>query len=590
MSLFNDFFGKEENNQLKKQLNEKTRQIEGMESAIAEVRLTTSALASELERLRRSFQVKSEELNTVTNTLNSLKSDYAKTTRNFKELERTSADQLIHANGTIKSLQLALKQCKPEILAAQAERDAKTLELQDLKAVFYQKEKKLIEREAKFEEKSAIFIKEKEILQQKSSELDSKEQHWNINIQPDLLKYERHLSLDLREKYAADFQNNLEKQQANLNAREADMIRRQSDDKSLRVREIEISHKEQVLTNRGIELEAKASELDSQRLSSEDRTRKLEQWAYELFEFRNRVAQLDDEISDQKKRNELILNKEKESKDLHSQRLAEIRKQKFEIAKMSEILQQRDAELKKKEISVAKKEAQIAKKDNEIRRLEYQENRLNQEIDSLQESLSKNNSSEEKFQALTEKYETLQINHNLVLEKMELSIDFHAENEKLKEQAKKLIQTENLLKRFNSSFTDPVVMDWMLEFGDSQNFDIEDGWLGTTGDGPWDSEVLDERLGYLGYQPCVIPHEDVEYIVVGRKGWSKSEILAQIKVRKGRHLWIYSQEMFFAKLASGRDPFESTQAGLLDAFAKDHPALLWLLTLSEPWPNVTGAE
>ena len=518
MSLFDDLFGKEENNQLKKQLNEKTRQIEDLESAIVEVRSTKSALASELERLRRSSQVKNVELNTATNSLNSLNSDYAKTTRNFKVLERTSADQLIQAAGTIKSLQLALKQCKSEILAAQAELDAKTLELQNLKTVFDRKEKKLVESEAKLKEKSEIFIKEKEILQQKLSELDSKEQHWKINIEPDLLRYERHLSLDLREKYAADFQNYLEKQQVILNAREADMIRRQSDDESLRVREIEISQKEQALTNRGIELEAKGSELDSQRLRSEDRTRKLEQWANELFEFRNRVAQLDDEISDYKKRNELILNKEKESKDLHSQQLAEIRKQKFEIAKMNEILQHRDSELKNKEI------------------------------------------------------------------------DFHAENEKLKKQAKKFLITENLLQKFNSSFTDPDVMDWMLEFGDSQNFDIEDGWLGTTGDGPWNGEVLDGRLSYLGYQPCVLPHGDVEYIIVGRKGWSKSEILAQIKVRKGQHLWIYSQEMFFAKLALGRDPFESTQAGLLDAFAKDHPALLWLLTLQEPWPNVTGAD
>ena len=590
MSLFDNFFGKEENNQLKKQLNEKTLQIQGLESAILEARSTKSALTSELERHRRSNQVKSEELNTLTNSLNALKSDYAKKAKNFKELERTSADQLIEATKTINSLQITLKQCNIEILAAQQERDVKTLELQELKAVFVQKEKKLFEREAMLEEKSAILIKEKEILQKKLLELDSKEQYWNINIEPNLLKYEKHLSLDLREKYASDIQIHLENQQAILNAREADMIRRQSDDESLRVREIEISEKEQGLINRGVELETKASELDSQRLSNEDRKRKLEQWANELFEFQNRVAQLDDEISDQKKRSEILISKEKESKDLHSQRLAEIRKQKFEIAKMNEILQQRDSELKKKEKAVAKKEAHIAKKDHEIRRLEYQENWLNQKIESLQESLSINNSNDEKYGELKQKYETLEIAHNLAMKNMELSVDIQAENEKLKEQAKKLLKNENTLNKFNSSFTDPVVLDWMFEFGDSENFDIEDGWLGTMGDGPWDSEVLDERLSYLGYQPCVIPHGDVEYIVVGRKGWSKSEILAQINVRKGRHLWIYSQEMFFAKLASGRDPFESTRAGLLDAFAKDHPALLWLLTLQEPWPNLTGAK
>lgn len=128
----------------------------------------------------------------------------------------------------------------------------------------------------------------------------------------------------------------------------------------------------------------------------------------------------------------------------------------------------------------------------------------------------------------------------------------------------------------------------MLESGAPENFDIEQGWVGTTGDGPWDSALLDASLVDAGYQPSVLPHHKVEYVVVGRKGWSKNELLAQIEAREGQTLWIYSQEMFFAKLVTGRDPLESENTDLLDAFAKDHPALQWLMTLPEAWPNVTS--
>ena len=331
MGLFDDFFGKEENNQLKKQLIGKTRQIAELESKISEISSNKTALGSELERLSRSVQVKSEELNLLTKIHNSLKSDYSHITRNFKDLERSSADQLIQATATIKALQLAAKQVKPEILAAQAERDASALQVQEVRAAYEQKERQLVKREARLVEKSAILIQENEILQQKLADLYSKEQHWKINIEPNLLKYESHLSLDLREKHAADLQQDLDIQQSILTAREADMIRRKGDDESLRLRGMELSEKDHIVNKRSKELEAKSVELESQRVINEDRAIKLEQWARELFEFRNRVKQLDEEIIKLQKHSEQIYFKEQQNKALHSERLAELRKKKSSI-------------------------------------------------------------------------------------------------------------------------------------------------------------------------------------------------------------------------------------------------------------------
>ena len=48
--------------------------------------------------------------------------------------------------------------------------------------------------------------------------------------------------------------------------------------------------------------------------------------------------------------------------------------------------------------------------------------------------------------------------------------------------------------------------------------------------------------------------------------------------------------MFFAKLVTGKDPFDTGDDELLSAFAEDHPALQFLMSLPEPWPCVTTNE
>ncbi|MFM6990839.1 MAG: hypothetical protein ACKOWD_05985 [Rhodoferax sp.] len=590
MGLFDDIFGKEENNRLKKQLIEKTRQITAFESKISEISSIKTALESELERLRRSVQKKSDELNSLTKSLNTLKSESIRTTKSLKELERSSADQLIQATATIKALQLAAKQVKPEILAAQAVRDASAVEVQEVRAAYDQKERQLVKREARMAEKSAILIQENEILQQKLADLYSKEQHWKINIEPNLLKYESHLSLDLREKHAADLQQDLDIQQSILIAREADMIRRKSDDESLRLREIELSQKAHIVTNRSTELEAKSVELENRRLSNEDRAIKLEQWAQELFEFRSRVKQLDVEIIELKKRSDKIDFKEQQNKALHSERLGELRKKKSSIDHLEKILQERDIALKIREKAAKREEAQIANSKQKLLRLQEEADRLNEIIKSLEQAQLTATAYRVKYYDLERTYKALQVDHESAMEKAELAVDLKNESDQLKAQVQQLLRTSLALKRFDSSLADPVVMAWMLESGAPENFDIEQGWVGTTGDGPWDSALLDSSLVEVGYQPSVLPHHKVEYIVVGRKGWSKNELLAQIEAREGQTLWIYSQEMFFAKLVTGRDPLESENKDVLDAFAKDHPALQWLMTLPAPWPIVTNED
>ncbi len=137
-----------------------------------------------------------------------------------------------------------------------------------------------------------------------------------------------------------------------------------------------------------------------------------------------------------------------------------------------------------------------------------------------------------------------------------------------------------------SIYTNPIVLRWLVEGKDPDSALVPNGWLGRTGDGPWTDTIFASTLEELNYKFWELPDRDLRHLIVGRKNWSKDEILAQIDSVDGEPLRIYSQEMFVAKLITGRDPFDSNDEDLLLAFAKGHPALEFLLNQANPWPTI----
>lgn len=144
--------------------------------------------------------------------------------------------------------------------------------------------------------------------------------------------------------------------------------------------------------------------------------------------------------------------------------------------------------------------------------------------------------------------------------------------------------------RGETSFSNPTVMRWLVEDGDPDTAEVLNGWLGSIGEGPWSETPLTEALQDIGYEFWPLPDVDLRHLIVGRKGWTKEALIEQIDAVDGEPLRVYSQEMFLAKLMTGRDPFDSNDEDLLLAFAKGHPALEFLLTLPVPWPTVSEGD
>ena len=144
------------------------------------------------------------------------------------------------------------------------------------------------------------------------------------------------------------------------------------------------------------------------------------------------------------------------------------------------------------------------------------------------------------------------------------------------------------LSRSNSEtvFSHPLVIRWLLHDSNPENAGVPNGWVSQLGNGPWSEQLFVDVISEQGFVFWRIPDSDIRHLVVGRNGWTKGELLSQIDAVEDENIRIYSQEMFLAKLITGRDPFDASNDELLFAFAQDHPALAFLIGLSQPWPEI----
>jgi hypothetical protein len=102
------------------------------------------------------------------------------------------------------------------------------------------------------------------------------------------------------------------------------------------------------------------------------------------------------------------------------------------------------------------------------------------------------------------------------------------------------------------------------------------------GSGPIHENDLLELM-YEGGLTVYVVHEDTDILIVGRDKWDERELDDLLEARAGQTLKVYSQEMFLAFWASGRDPFVSRE--VVEAFGEGHPALSFLTGCGFDWPG-----
>lgn len=393
-------------------------------------------------------------------------------------------------------------------------------------------------RESELTRGSQSLISERFELQEQVAAFNSREKYWREYVEPRLGAYEAHQALDVRERQ-------IEERRAAL------AVDVQRSIEALGVRESTVNFKEQSIETRQQELARTEAELDRR--------------ATKLKKFQSRVEQLDIETEQLQKKKVQFEEQQTSARKRQSERQAQIKadqldisRRELELAQERAILDQRATEV---EVGIRKLEREREKNlalAREAKKLLATFNALGDEIASLKNALI---SKEKQYEKLKDKYD-------------ELTERF--------ESAGTAAGIEALLEH-------PKIRAWLFQGGDPESLSIEHGYLAMSGQGPWQDAIFQSYVEELGYDLWLLPDQDVEHVVVGRYGWSKAELLAQIDLREFSNIRIYSQEMFVIKLMTGLDPFDAEEIDqeLFDAFADGHPALEFLRSLPLPWPDVS---
>jgi len=129
-------------------------------------------------------------------------------------------------------------------------------------------------------------------------------------------------------------------------------------------------------------------------------------------------------------------------------------------------------------------------------------------------------------------------------------------------------------------FENQVLLEWFLE---------DEDWTGifpqgvvTTGSGPFKEDDLDDFLRQKGIKAKALG-TDLNILVLGCEGWDEEELDEHIDLRRGKELFVCSQEMLLSYLISDRDPYNSQE--VLAAFGEGHPALEYIKEWWFPWPE-----
>ena len=428
MALLNDIFGKAEINQLKAQLIEKTNHVTRLDSSLSKLTNSYQALEQQVHELTKAVTASAVVNNSLTIKLAQSKAEITRQATEFDSFKSTAADQKYQASSTIAELQKSAAAFAPEIAAAKSERDAKSNELQRLRAIYDEKDRGYIEREAKLSEKSEKLLQERQKFQQQAMNFHTREQHWKHVIEPSIARYETHLtldlrqkqiedreaqleqiqnaliereadmvrrdcvdealnareadineshvSLDLRQKQVEDLQTRLEQLESELIEREADMVRRRCVDEALNSREAEILEWEHLLAERKTELNVTAAALTLKQIELQALADKLDVLSLELAVFRGRAAHLDDEAAQIAAQTENLQAIEGEQQAKHAERMTELRKQRAESRKTTKELNLRQMDLNERENSIRREEALILSLKNMNFGLRKEEKRL----------------------------------------------------------------------------------------------------------------------------------------------------------------------------------------------------------------------
>lgn len=545
MGLLDDFLGKDSINQLKQRLAEAEAQLIRAIESLKVVDTNREVAEREVDKQKLFIAQRDEALTSRDKCVVQLHEKNLALVQDIEELKRKVAEQqqrltdlTLQNTEQAEALILNEQRSSASLIEAQTQADHLKHSLQSLAAELSSLKDQQATLKADYERDQTLYAQKDRDFHDREASLAKK-------------------SEDLRQKKdeLLIWADRLKQQESHWLVEIEPQVHRYAAHQSLDQRQVELSDFNLSLAALHDELLEKEKRLELQQTAVEQRSVHLEDWARDLFVLQGRVNNLDADAQKFSQRVKEQDEKERERLSEHSQRQSELRDQKSFLKRQASELDARSMDLDARE--------------RQVSRVEDQQEKLKAKLLDTKRALN----------AVTSESAVLETEKNEALSALR-KVD-------AKYKALLSIQVSTSGDPLESSLSHPKVLEWLLERAVPESAGVNQGWLGMTGHGPWGSGELEAAFDDLGYRRYLLPDADIEHLVVGRNDWLKSDLLNQIDARNGSRLRVYSQEMFFAKLVTGQDPFDAGDPDLLAAFAEEHPALQFLMSLPEPWPEAS---
>ncbi len=211
--------------------------------------------------------------------------------------------------------------------------------------------------------------------------------------------------------------------------------------------------------------------------------------------------------------------------------------------------------------------------------------------------------------AISDELSVLQSRFDVVKAKQKASKDLLVESEKavsalkhdIKKSQKTVLGLEKKLKASEELNASELIIrcsdtaSWIIEnavAAQGSTSVFEGAKVLVSGSGPWDEAIIRRWLNLVDCKTTSKKSKNVEILVVGRDECDIALIEQMIELRWGQSIKIFTQELLFASIISGRDPFDDwLDSGDQDLFemmlrfGDRHPVIEYLINEEFPWPD-----
>jgi chromosome segregation ATPase len=373
MGILDGLFGKAESDALKAALADKSARLEKIELELAECQRqlaisvgarddvgnensTLRLRLSDLEPLAREHPALLAKVDSLEADLiqvwdreESLKS---RVTRLEDELARSRSDAAQFAEEA-KRLNASYAELKSENIRLSQEN-------QNIKSAQAEHGRQLAEREGKLQEKSQRLQEQQVAIVNRTSELQRQEKKWKQSVEPQLHRFEAHLSLEARERACSELESKTSERAKALDHREGELARLGITAERLRVAGLHAEARSNELQTREAGLVELKNELSRQSDQLERRRRELDAKTRSLASFQRQIDNLKEEEAALQKRVDTLDRKEaRRNRDWEKKR-EEIQEEYSQLRAAKDALNRREAELVDREREAARIAEQLS--------------------------------------------------------------------------------------------------------------------------------------------------------------------------------------------------------------------------------------